>query len=222
MLVVYIIAPNRTCYTTTMNEQIEKISNWLGTGSINIFGLPFAGKDTQGEKLAELFDGELIAGGDILRHHHEPKEVEQIMAAGGMVPSEFYYSLILPFLSQKRFAGKPLILSTVGRKSGEESIVLETAEKSGHPIKAAILLTLDDNVAWKRFEAAKTTEHDRGNRSDDSEQTLRNRLQEFRDETMPVIDFYRQRGLLVQIDGEPSREQVTSEILESLAKLATA
>ena len=46
--------------TTT---DIEIITQWLGTGAINIFGLPFAGKDTHGHRLAELFGASIMGGG---------------------------------------------------------------------------------------------------------------------------------------------------------------
>ena len=98
-----------------MKDDVRTISKWLGAGSIDIFGCPFSGKDTQGEVLATLFGGALVSGGDILRSHKEPEKISHVLSGGGLVPSDFYLDLVLPYLSQRKYNGKPLILSAVGR-----------------------------------------------------------------------------------------------------------
>jgi adenylate kinase len=203
-----------------MNEEIKITASWLGLGSIDIFGRPFSGKDTQGQILADIFNGELIAGGDILRSHHDPEKIKQILAEGGIIPSDFYLDLILPYLSKPDFKDKPLILSSVGRSQGEEVTVMSATAGSGHPMKIVISLDLAESVVWQRFEAAKVRQ-DRGNRTDDQRDVLTNRLKEFQEKTVPVIEFYRDKGLLLEVDGTLSRLEVTSEILKSLYKLAT-
>lgn len=202
-----------------MNSEMTKISAWLGTGSINIFGRPFAGKDTQGRLLAEAFGGVLVAGGDILRSHHDPEKIKQILAAGGLIPSDFYFNLVLPYLSQPAFKDRPLILSSVGRSQGEEPTIMKATSTSGHPMKAVVVLELSEAEVWQRFEAVKVV-HDRNGRTDDHREVLKNRLKKFQDRTMPVIEFYRDRGLLVEVDGTRSREEVTNEILDSLGSRA--
>jgi adenylate kinase len=202
-----------------MNDQINIIAKWLGTGSVDIFGCPFSGKDTQGRILADLFNGELIAGGDILRSHKDPQKIEQVLDSGGIIPSDYYLELVLPFLSQSKYRQKPLFLSAVGRAHGEESIIMKTASNSGHPIKAVILLDLTEAEVWRRFENDKRQD-DRGDRADDRREVLQTRLKKFQDRTIPVIDFYRQKGLLVEVNGALDRETVTSEILRGLVKQA--
>jgi adenylate kinase len=204
-----------------MNEQVKAITNWLGTGSIDLFGCPFSGKDTQGRILADLFDGVLIAGGDILRTHHDPEKIKQILASGGIVPSDFYENLVLPYLSRPEYSRKPLILSAVGRAHGEEPIVMKAAASSGHPLQAVIMLDLPETEVWHRFETAQA-QHDRGQRSDDRQSVLDTRLQKFNTKTQPVIEFYRDKGLLITVDGALSRDAVTSEILNSLLKLSAS
>jgi adenylate kinase len=205
-----------------MNQtnQINKIKDWLGVGSINIFGVPFAGKDTQADILAELFGGVVIGGGDILRSHPEPLEIEKALASGGIVPHEFFLSLMLPYFSKPEFRSKPLILSSVGRAKGEEVAILHATEKSDHPLKAVVTLDLNEDYVWKRFELA-MQDHDRGDRSDDHREILKTRLRKYQEETMPVIDFYREKGLLVNVNGSLTREQVTGEILNSLEDFIT-
>ncbi len=203
-----------------MNDQVKTILSWLGTGSINVFGRPFAGKDTQGRILADILGGDLIAGGDILRSYPDQEKIEKVMAAGGLIPSDFYLDIMLPFLSRPELKEKPLILSAVGRLKGEETIIMEATETSGHPIKAVVVLQLTNQDVWDRYEESKN-QNDRGDRSDDKLETLKNRLQKFEDKTEPVIEFYRSQGLLIEVDGTKPREEVTNEIIDKLYERAT-
>jgi len=198
----------------------EKIKNWLGVGAVDIFGRPFSGKDTQARKLAELFGGVVIGGGDILRSHRDPAKIDEVMKEGGIIPSDFYLNMVVPYLSRPEFSGKPLILSAVGRAHGEEESIIDATQKSGHPLEAVVYLNLAEDEVWKRFEAAKSLD-DRGRRSDDDRAALQTRLQKFQERTMPVIEFYRQKGLLVEIDGSLTREAVTTKILKKLVVRAS-
>ncbi len=200
-----------------MSDKIGTISAWLGAGSIDIFGSPFSGKDTQAHKLAELFGGEVVAGGDIVRSHDDPEKIEDVMAEGGIIPSDFYLNLVLPYLSGGQFNNKPLILSAVGRSSGEEPSVIKAANDSGHPLMAVINLKLTEDEIWRRFKASQAS-HDRGNRSDDQTDAIKTRIKKFKERTIPVIDFYRNSKLLIEVDGSLERDEVTNEIIEGLLK----
>lgn len=200
-----------------MNDpRIDTIEAWLGTGSINLFGPQFCGKDTQGKILAELFDAVLFGGGDILRKHQERPDVQQAINAGNLAPTEAYRELVIPYFNRTEFDGKPLILSTVGRMHGEEDAVMEAAQSSNHPMKAALVLNIDETEVWRRYEIANTVTHDRGPRNDDSKEALERRLHEWRHNTSKVIDYYRQRNLVVEVDGKPPKEVVTENIIQAL------
>ncbi len=199
-----------------MEKQIQTIKTWLGSGSINIFGDPFAGKDTQAEILAELLGTPAaISGGAIMRALPPDSQEQKEMATGDTVSSDLYLRIISPYLAREEFVGKPLMLSTVGRKEGEEGPVMAATEKTGHPMKAVILLSLSEEEVWRRFEAAQA-DGDRGLRADDTRETLAVRLQVYKEQTMPVINFYREQGLLIEVDGQKSVEDVTNEIVDEL------
>jgi len=202
-----------------MEDQINKVKSWLGSGSINIFGRPFAGKDTQGRKLADLLEAELVAGGDILRSYHDQVLIKKLMSTGDLFPMDLYLEIVVPFLSRAEISDKGLVLSAVGRLKGEESVIMKATTSSGHPMKAVVLMDLSEDQVWQRLEAAKSL-HDRGDRQDDGQEALRNRLKKFNDQTVPVIDFYREKGLLLEVDGSLSRDDVTSEIIRVLAERA--
>lgn len=67
------------------DNDIQTIKQWLGKGAINIFGLPFSGKDTHGHQLAKLFDASIMGGGDILRNSVIPPHVRELIDAGNSV-----------------------------------------------------------------------------------------------------------------------------------------
>lgn len=197
----------------------KKIRNWLGTGSINIFGRPFAGKDTQGRIIAEALGGVLLGGGDILRNSEIPPHVDAALKKGHLAPTDDYVNIVLPYLKREEFAGHPLILSSVGRWIGEEQGVIKALEEAGHQLKAVIYLDLPEDIVLKRWQALE--HHDnRGGRYDDTEEILEKRLNEYREKTLPVLDEYEKLGLLIKIDGHQLPDKVSQDIIDELSKRA--
>ena len=198
-----------------MEDKIAAIKRWLGTGSINIFGYPMSGKDTQGVKLAEAVGGKLLSSGIIIR----AKEAElhkNLTGKGNLIPTDTFYDWVLPYFEREDLKKYPLILSSIGRWFGEEDTVLETAEKSGHPIKAAVLLNISEADVIGRLEKLQIL-NDRGLRQDDKDMNVfKNRLEEFRTKTMPVLEHYKKLGLLVNVNGDQSREEVFAEMVDKL------
>ena len=203
----------------TYKQQLAVIKDWLGTGSINIFGLPFAGKDTHAQQLAEELGATVLGGGDILRNSAIPDHVRKTIDAGGLAPTEDYINIVLPYLSMPEFANQPLILSSVGRWHGEEEGVLGAAQASGHEVKAVIYLDIDQSIAMDRWEHSQH-HATRGDRADDARHKLDTRFEEFKNKTLPVIDFYKSRGLLINIDARPDVARVSQNIIDELAKFS--
>lgn len=203
------------------DRQLLDVKRWLGTGSINIFGLPFAGKDTHGNELAKIFEAPLLGGGDILRNSTIPPELQASLDAGNLFPTDEYMRIVTPYLSKEEFSDKPLILSSVGRWIGEEQGVIAAAKNSNHPLRAVIYLSMDERTLFDRWE--KSQSHgDREGRADDAEHVLENRINEFNQKTLPVIEVYRELGLLVEVSSEASKDEVLASILSRLHSLATA
>jgi adenylate kinase len=196
-------------------QQLEKLTEHIGNGSIDLFGRPFAGKDSQGAILVELFGGNLIGGGDILRNSIIPDHVKKHMRSGKLIPSDDFVTIVLPYLSQKHLADQPLILSSVGRWHGEEEGVMRALEESGHPLKSVVYIHLSEDEVRRRWEAHEK-DKSRGERHDDSQEILETRFKEFSEKTELVIDFYRQKGMLIEVDGNQLREEVTKDVLNKL------
>jgi len=201
-------------------KQIDAIRNWLGAGSINIFGRPFSGKDSQGVRLAELFDGNLVGGGEILRGGTMPDHIKEYMRTGKLIPSDDYVNIVLPYLNQSHLVDKPLILSSVGRWHGEEDGVIKALEQSNHPLKAVIYLDISGTESHNRW-LAREINNDRLNRHDDTMEILNIRFKEFQEKTLPVLDYYKNLGILITVDGKGTRDEVTNNIIDSLNKQTT-
>jgi len=204
---------------TLSSSELQSVKDWLGTGSINIFGLPFSGKDTHGHELARVFDASVMGGGQILRNSVIPKRVQEIMENGALIPIDDYISIVTPYLSSPQFANQPLILSSLGRWHGEEPGVISAATAANHPIKAVIYLHVTEKTALERHHASRE-EAARGLRADDAAHLLEVRFSEFHNKTLPVIEFYKQQGLLIEVDGNPPVAEVSHTILVKLLELS--
>ena len=203
-----------------MEEKISKIKTWLGTGSINIFGLPMSGKDTQGVRLAEALNAKFLSSGMIIRAM-ESETKQNYSEHGELIPTNIFYEWVLPYFERRDLFEYPLILSSIGRWSGEENQVISIAAGAGHEIKAAIILDISETEVENRFNAAKTL-NDRGGRSDDKDlDTFKTRLKEFREKTLPVLQHYQTLNLLIRVNGNQPRDAVFAEIIEKLYQKAS-
>ena len=202
-------------------SDIKIISEWLGSGSINVFGMPFAGKDTQGKHLASDLGAIRLGGGEILRNSVIPPHVKTTIDAGGLAPTKEYIEIVLPYLTKKEFTGKPLVLSSVGRWQGEEQGVMQVAQKSGHPIMAVIHLDIDEATVRERWRSAIHL-GDRDVRADDAEHLLDIRLEEYYKKTLPVLEAYKKLGLLDIISGMGTQQETYQQILDKLLARASA
>ena len=200
-----------------LNEKLEKIKNWLGTGSLNIFGLPMSGKDTVGMQLAEDLQAKFLSSGIIIRAY-EAEQNEDMTGSGKLIPTNTFYDIILPYFSREELRNDSLVLSSVGRWSGEEDKIMEAAKAGGHEIKAVVLLDLTEEEVKNRFEAAKEL-NDRGERADDANiEVFETRLAEFREKTMPVLNHYDELKMLVKVPASGSRDEVYINVIDRLVE----
>lgn len=204
-----------------MESKIEFIKEWLGYGSINVFGLPMSGKDTQGIKLAEALDAKFLSSGIIIRAM-EAQSKKEYSSFGALIPTDIFYEWVLPYFERPELFRTPLVLSSIGRWSGEEDQVMSVAKGAGHQIMAAIILEISEAQAIERFEKSKEL-NDRGNRPDDKDLDIfQTRLKEFDEKTVPVLRHYNELGLLIRVNGHQPREAVFNEIIEKLYEKASS
>ena len=200
-----------------LNEKLKKIKSWLGTGSLNIFGLPMSGKDTVGMRLAEDLQAKFLSSGIIIRAY-EAEQNEDMTGSGKLIPTNTFYDIILPYFSREELRNDSLVLSSVGRWSGEEDKIMEAAKAGGHEIKAVVMLDLTEEEVKNRFEAAKEL-NDRGERADDANiEVFETRLAEFREKTMPVLNHYDELKMLVKVPASGSRDEVYTNVINRLVE----
>ena len=203
-----------------MKKSIGEIRKWLGIGSVNVFGLPFSGKDTVGKRLADDLSAVFLSSGEILREAEQSDNaLADELKQGKLANTDKFREIVLPHFSKRDLQGSPLVLSSVGRWSGEEILVMDALKKSGHELKAVIFLDIPHNEVSGRWEKAKELA-DRGGRSDDdSDVVLAKRLAEFEEKTLPVLKHYRKLGLLLDIDGVGTRDDVYERVIKALSAL---
>ena len=86
-------------------------------------------------------------------------------------------------------------------------------EKLGVELERCVAMTVDEDELVKRLLKRAELE----GRSDDNEESIRVRMNEYREKTEPLVDYYRGRGVLVEVEGEGSVDEVAKRIEEALA-----
>jgi adenylate kinase len=173
---------------------------------------PGAGKGTQGQRLATIYGVPHLATGDLLRQHVADGtplgvEAKDYMDRGELVPDRLVIELILDRLT----AEKPLrgfLLDGFPRSLRQARQSYEWGEARGMTFHGVIYLDVDEDELVRRLlERGKES-----GRTDDNEATIRNRLSVYNETTRPLLDFYRDRGILLEVDGTGTVEEVTARI----------
>jgi len=203
-----------------LEEKVVRIREWLGSGSINVFGMPMSGKDTVGRRLAEVLRGGFLSSGGILREAENEDRTLNLTKDGQLTPTKQFYEIVLPYFGRENLKGYPLILSMVGRWVGEEGPVMEALAGSGHELKAVLMLDVSEAEVQNRWRAAQAL-RDRGERADDKqEQILTVRLNEYRGKVQPVIEKYRELGLVVPVEAAGGRDEVFLAAVDAIYRFA--
>lgn len=180
---------------------------------------PGAGKGTQGKRLSEHYGVPHIATGDLLRKHVElgdevGKAVKRQLDAGELVSDELVLEMVRQVL-QGEDAPSGYILDGFPRTVPQAVEGHRAAEPLGLAAQAAVYLAADDAELIRRL----LHRADEEGRKDDTEDVIRQRLQTYQDETAPVIDHYRERGMLIEVDGMQPIETVTEDIIAGLDQM---
>jgi adenylate kinase len=186
-----------------------------------LLAAPGAGKGTQARRLSEIYQVEPISSGELLRQAvKEGTPVGTAAAAylerGDLVPNELIFELILDRVKAAAAQGG-YILDGFPRNRGQAERARKVALDAGVEAEAAIYLDVGHEESIRRMLGRSSQE----GRADDQEAVVRHRLEVFDRETLPLVDFYRDLGLLIQVDGEQSADRVTDEIVERLSRLQT-
>lgn len=180
---------------------------------------PGAGKGTQGTRLAAAFEVPYISTGEMLRQHVADETelgiaARQYMESGGLVPDD----LVVKMVNDRIRGPKPLVgfvLDGFPRTINQAEAAYEWGREHGRTFHAVLSLTVPDEELIRRVIQRG---RDSG-RADDDLDTFRHRLEVYAAETEPLIEYYRDRGILQVVDGTGSVEDVAQRLADSLAPL---
>ena len=210
---------------------------------IVMLGAPGAGKGTQAKKIADIYQIPHISTGDIFRANIKEgtelgKKAKTFMDAGKLVPDELTIDLLMDRISRPDCANG-YVLDGFPRTIPQAESLEAALEKRGEKIDYAINVEVPDENIIHRMSGRRAclncgaTYHvvhiptkvegicDRCGselvlRDDDKPETVKKRLDVYHEQTQPLIEFYSQRGVLVNVDGTRDMEVVFADIVEIL------
>jgi len=180
---------------------------------------PGAGKGTQGERLADIYGVPHLSTGDILRAEIAKRssiglEVEEFLDRGDLVPDETMMPLLLEYVS----GAEPLtgfVLDGFPRTAEQAELAHQWGMASGLTFNAVISLEVPAEELVERL----VRRGDESSRSDDTIETIRFRQEIYAKDTEPLLEYYEGRGLLIEVDGTGTIEDVTRRIQDRLDQL---
>ena len=210
---------------------------------IVLLGAPGSGKGTQAKKLMAERNIPQISTGDILRAAVAAgtdygEQAKKIMDAGELVPDDVMLGIIRDRLGEDDASGG-FILDGFPRTQQQALDLEDLLEKMGQPLDSAILMDVDFDVLLKRLTGRRTCSltgkllnvyfspqeeldacTDAGGeliqREDDNEETIGNRLEVYRSQTEPLIEFYQGKDKLQTIDADGSVDEVYARFISAL------
>ncbi len=212
---------------------------------IVLFGPPGAGKGTQAKFISEEFNIPHISTGDILRENVREgtplgKKAKSYMDKGALVPDELLIDIIKERL-QKPDTRRGFLLDGYPRTLAQAKaldVILDDINKN---LDAVVNVDVGANELVRRLSGRRTCKscqasyHVKSNppkvpgvcdrcggelyqRADDTEAAIKNRIGVYEKQTQPLIDYYKKKGLLIDIDGEREIDEVRSDIMKALER----
>jgi adenylate kinase len=182
-----------------------------------ILGPPGAGKGTQASRIATHFGIPAISTGDIFRANIKNetelgKQVQEILASGGYVSDDITNAIVQDRLAHTD-CERGFLLDGYPRTLPQVEALDAMLAGADRPLQRVLELVVDDEIVVGRLLRRAETE----GRADDTEDVIRERMAIYHRETRPLSDAYRQRGLLVEVDGVGDVDEVTDRIVAALA-----
>jgi adenylate kinase len=177
---------------------------------IILIGIQGSGKSTQGNLLSKDFDVPYLSTGHIFRtlakeHTLLGKQIKVVMNAGLLISDAKTLKIVSEYLARSEYQ-TGYILDGFPR-----TLVQAKAFKNG--IDKVVYLNISDKEALWRIAG-----RDDGTREDETLMAVRKRIESFHKFTEPVLEYYRKKGQLIEIDGEQNIEHIHKEILKKIGK----
>jgi len=183
---------------------------------ILLLGAPGAGKGTQAARLVQRLRVPHISTGDMLRAAVAAGtpvglKAKAVMDSGRLVSDE-----IVIAIAEERLAAddarKGFVLDGFPRTRKQAEALDGMLARLGTPLERCVAIAVDPEELVQRLVKRAEIE----GRSDDNEETIRERMRVYEEQTAPLLDYYAEAGLLAEVEGSGSVEDVTDRILEAL------
>ena len=181
-----------------------------------LLGAPGAGKGTQAIRLVEKYGIPQISTGDMLRAAVAAgtklgRKAKGLMERGELVSDDVVIGVAAERLAAED-ARSGFVLDGFPRTAAQAAALADILLELGSGLDLCLGLTVDEDAVVARLLKRAEIE----GRADDNEDTIRERQRVYREQTAPLIDYYRKRGRLTEIDGMGAVEEVERRIEEAL------
>jgi adenylate kinase len=181
-----------------------------------LIGPPGAGKGTQAVRIADHFDLGWIATGNLLREQvangtELGKVAKEYMDKGDLVPDDLVIEMTRDRMAQAAEEGG-YVLDGYPRTLPQAEAAYRWAVARGIPFDLTLYFEIEEEELFARLAGRAREEH----RSDDTEETVRHRLEVFAAQTRPLVDYYHRRGILVRINAVGPIDAISEQIFATL------
>lgn len=202
--------------TDNQNNTGSNIPNSANIRRVAIFGMPASGKGTLAEVIAEKYNLRHISSGEILRDFFSKhKKEDDPTSEGGFAGDEMVIELLRAEITGTDNTDSDNTGNINNINGDTPAYLLDGFPRNLNqidtfPIDLAIHIRVDEETAMERMLGRNE------GRADDCPESFKNRIKLYKENTEPVIEEFKQRGNLIEIDGNQNKKRVLEECLEKL------
>ena len=181
-----------------------------------MLGPPGSGKGTQGERLADRYGVPHLSSGELLRAHVRAgtelgRVAQDAMSRGDLIPDDLVIRMIADEVLGPDGAGG-FVLDGFPRTVPQATAAYDLARQRGITLHAVVLLEIPYDELIERL----VNRGEEDGRTDDNVDTIRHRIDVYQERTLPLVDYYQGRDILLRVDASGTIDEVTAGINAAL------
>ena len=183
---------------------------------IVLLGPPGCGKGTQSKLLVEKDNFVQLSTGDLLRSEISNsnsdlgKKVKYLMESGELVPDDVVIDIIVKKVEQHK--NENIVFDGFPRNLNQAEVLDSSLDNVSIKLDHAIFFEIDFKILEERINTRANETEDSEKRKDDNSKTLLNRIEVFKSSTLPIVDYYEEKGIISKINGMQMVKEVYAEI----------